>query len=157
MRLTQFTDYGLRVLMYLATREDGHVTTEELAQLFNVSWNHLLKVVHRLCELGYVEAKRGAQGGVRILPGTWDVTVGEIVRNLESQLDLVECFDERTNSCPITSVCRLAPLLERATTAFLRELDGTRLRDLVVRPAEMRDALPVRPRAAPRRGAARTR
>jgi len=159
VRLTQFTDYGLRVLMYLATRDGAHVTTEEIAGLFQVSWNHLLKVVHRLCELGYVEAKRGPQGGVRLLPGTWDVSVGEVVRNLEAQLELVECFDHETNTCPITAVCRLAPLLERASGAFLRELDQVRVRDLVSKPAEIHDALRVLPsRARPRdvrRGARR--
>jgi Rrf2 family transcriptional regulator, nitric oxide-sensitive transcriptional repressor len=131
MRLTHFSDYGLRVLMYLASRDGDHVTSEEMAERFNVSWNHLLKVVRRLNELGYVEAKRGAQGGVRLLPASLDVTVGEVVRNLEPQRELVECFNEETNTCPLTEGCRLAPVLARASSAFLRELDEVRVRDLV--------------------------
>lgn len=151
MRLTQFTDYGLRVLMYVGSREGQLVTTEEIAKLFAVSRNHLIKVVRRLCALGYVEARRGPQGGVRFLPATWDVTVGEVVRNLESQMALVECFDEATNTCPITSVCQLAGLLERASAAFLSELETARLSDLVARPAELRSALPVHPRDSGKR------
>ena len=141
MRLTQFTDYGLRVLMYLESRDGERVTTEELARLFNVSWDHLLKVVRRLCELGYIEAKRGPSGGVRFIPATREVTVGEVVRNLEPQLELVECFDERTNTCPITPICRLAPLLRRAGAAFLQELDKGRIGDLMGRPNELRSTL----------------
>jgi Rrf2 family nitric oxide-sensitive transcriptional repressor len=147
MRLTQFTDYGLRVLTYLASRDGEHVTTEDLSTLFNVSWDHLLKVVRRLCELGYVEAKRGPSGGVRFVPATREVTVGEVVRNLESQLEIVECFDERTNTCPVTSICRLAPVLRRASGAFLRELDQVRIGDLVPRPSELRSVLRSPPRA----------
>ncbi len=134
MRLTHFSDYALRVLMYLASRESEHVTSAEMAERFNVSWNHLQKVVGRLNELGYVAAKRGPQGGVRIQPTSLDLTVGEVVRNLEPQRELVECFNEATNTCPLTDNCRLAPVLERASAAFLDELDQVRVRDLTRTP-----------------------
>lgn len=136
MRLTQFTDYGLRVLMFLATHPEGYVTTEAISERFGISRDHLLKVVHRLAELGYVDAKRGPQGGARLLPAAWNVSIGEVVRNLETSFDIVECFDGRTNACVLTPSCGLAPLLGRATAAFLRELDQVRLRELVPQPPQ---------------------
>ena len=141
MRLTHFSDYGLRVLMYLASRDGDHVTSADMARRFNVSWNHLLKVVRRLSELGYVEAKRGPHGGVRLTPAGLDVTVGEIVRNLEPRGELVECFNEETNTCPLVQGCRLAPLLDRASAAFLHVLDEVRVRDLV-NTTELADSSP---------------
>lgn len=140
MRLTQFTDYGLRVLMYLASREGDYVTTETLAMVFRVSQEHLLKVVRRLCDLGYIETKRGALGGVRFVSSTRDLAVGEVVRNLEPQV-LVECFDPETNTCPILAICGLSSLLKRGSDAFFRELDGVRIGDLA-RPSAMRTTLP---------------
>ena len=134
MRLTQHVDYGLRVLMYLASRPGEYATSAALAKIFGVSHHHLLKVVHRLCELGWVDAKRGPTGGVSFNPGTGDVTVGEVVRALEPQHALVECFAPETNTCPLSDACRLAPLLMRANDAFLRELDGTPLRDIATPP-----------------------
>lgn len=144
MRLTQFTDYGLRVLMYLASRNGERVTTAEIAALFDASEEHLVKVVRRLSELGYVEPKRGPRGGVRFLPATSEVTVGEVVRNLEPQV-LVECFDAKTNSCALAPFCGLAPLLRRAAAAFLRELDAVRVGELAPRPAQLRRALRAPP------------
>lgn len=140
MRLTHFTDYGLRVLMYLASRDGERVTTAEISSLFDVSEEHLVKVIRRLSELGYVEPKRGPRGGTRFLPATREVTVGEVVRNLEPQV-LVECFDPKVNACPLTSICGLSPLLRRAAAAFLRELDEVRIGDLALRPAQLRMAL----------------
>lgn len=136
MRLTQFTDYGLRVLMFLATHPEGYLTTEAISERFGISRDHLLKVVRRLAELGYVDAKRGPQGGTRLLPAAWNVTIGEVVRNLETRFDIVECFDGGTNTCVLTPSCGLAPLLARATAAFLRELDQVRLHELVPQPSQ---------------------
>ncbi len=134
MRLTQFTDYGLRVLMFLASHHEGYVTTEAISERFGISRDHLLKVVHRLAELGYVDAKRGPKGGSRLLPAAWNVSIGEVVRNLEPSFDIVECFDGRSNACVLTPSCGLAPLLGRATAAFLSELDQVRLHELVRQP-----------------------
>lgn len=138
MRLTRYTDYGLRVLMYVGSHPDETVSTTELARSLRVSRNHLLKVVNRLCELGWLHAKRGPSGGVSFSALSENVTVGEIVRTLESQLDLVECFSPASNTCPLLPACRLAPLLKRAQDAFLAELDGVTLSDLVARPDELR-------------------
>ncbi|MEZ4281923.1 MAG: Rrf2 family transcriptional regulator [Myxococcota bacterium] len=130
MRLTQFTDYGLRVLMYVASREGEFVPTERIATIFAISQDHLLKVVRRLVELGYVEAKRGARGGVRLQPAARTATVGEVIRNLEPQL-LVECFDPEVNQCPIAEFCGLSSLLRRAGAAFYRELDRVSIGELM--------------------------
>lgn len=147
MRLTHFTDYGLRVLMYLASREDEFVTTEVLARVFRVSQEHLLKVVRRLCDLGYIEAKRGARGGVRFVPSTRELSVGGVVRNLEPQL-LVECFDPVANTCPILPICGLSSLLMRANDAFFKELESVRIGELA-RSSSMRLTLPADSVAAP--------
>lgn len=141
MRLTQFTDYGLRVLMYLASREGEFVPTERIATVFSISQDHLLKVVRRLSDLGYVESKRGAQGGVRFRPSTREATVGEVVRRLEPQA-LVECFDPEINQCPISEVCGLSSLLRRASSAFYRELDRVRVGELTP-PSALRKAWPT--------------
>lgn len=150
MRLTHFTDYGLRVLMYLASRDGDCIPTAEIAKRFAVSEEHLVKVVRRLSELGYVEPKRGPHGGIRLLPATREVTVGEVVRNLEPQV-LVECFDAMSSSCPIASICGLAPLLRRAATAFMRELDEVSVGELTPRSAQLRMALGGPPKRKARR------
>ncbi len=145
MRLTRYTDYGLRVLIYLALREGQIVATGEIADSFGISRNHLLKVVRRLCELGYVDAKRGVSGGVSAAPGMRGVTIGEVVRKLEPQFDIVECFDEATNTCPITLACGLRPLFADAREAFLRALDRRTLGDVTRKPEALRTLLPVGP------------
>lgn len=133
MRLTQYTDNGLRVLMYVRNHRDAPVTTTELARVLGVSRNHLLKVVRRLCDLGWLQAKRGPSGGVTFAEASASATVGEIVRSLESQLDIVECFDLESTTCPLLPYCRLAPLLRRAQHAFMAELDAVTLDELTWR------------------------
>lgn len=131
MRLNLHTDFGLRALMFLGSRPDDWITTAEMARTLGIPRNHLLKVVSRMIELGWVAAKRGPSGGVRFEPGTTAVSVGEIVRGLEHKLALVECFDPQTNTCPIAGACLLAPLLYRARGAFMAELDAVQVGELV--------------------------
>lgn len=133
MRLTSHTDFGLRTLMYLASRPGERATTTEVAEALQIPRNHLLKVVQRLSELGWIEAKRGPAGGIRFADQTDRVTVGEVVRGLEQSLAIVECFRPESNRCPIDEVCRLAPLLHRARDAFLAELDEVTIGELVPR------------------------
>ena len=147
MRLTRYTDYGLRVLMYLATRPKEVVPTEQIASAFGISLHHLHKVVQQLRDLGWLEARRGPTGGVCFVPASRDLSIGEVVRQLESQIDLVECFDEDTNSCPITPACRLVPIFDDARDAFLGELDKHTIGDVTRRPGELRALLPVGPEA----------
>jgi Rrf2 family nitric oxide-sensitive transcriptional repressor len=124
--------------MYVGSHPDETVSTADLARALRVSRNHLLKVVNRLCEVGWLHAKRGPRGGVSFAARSESVTVGEVVRTLERQLDLVECFSPQSNTCPLLPACRLAPLLRRAQEAFLAVLDEVTLGDLVARPAELR-------------------
>lgn len=129
MQLTQFTDYSLRVLLYLAAHPDRVVPLQEIARSYGISHHHLVKVVRRLAEQGAVESLRGRTGGVRLVKAAREINVGALVRGSEPHLDLVECFDADTNTCPIDGVCGLKGALRQATSAFLRVLDNYSLAD----------------------------
>lgn len=120
MQLTSFTDYSLRTLIYLASLPEGEFTNiTEVSDLFGVSRNHMVKVVNRLGQLGYVHTVRGKNGGIRLMKSPKEITVGGVVRDLEP-LDLVNCAVE---FCHITPACRLKEKLTKAKVAFLAELD----------------------------------
>ncbi|ABE30595.1 Rrf2 family protein [Paraburkholderia xenovorans LB400] len=126
MRLTDYTDYSLRVLLYLAVRGEGLSTIQDISDAYGISRNHLMKVVQQLGELGWVETVRGRNGGLRLADRTSALTVGEIVRATESDFALVGCFPDQQGerrACVITSQCRLRGALEAARHAFLSELD----------------------------------
>lgn len=127
MRLTQFTDFGLRALMRLAGEPERSFTTDEMAVEFRVSRNHLTKVVRQLAEARYVVTQRGAAGGFRLARPAETITLGAVVRDLEDRHALVECFREDGGACVLTPRCRLKKRLAAAREAFLRELDATRL------------------------------
>jgi len=127
MRLTSFTDYGLRVLMRLAGAPDRIVTTEAIAAEFAISRHHLTKVVAALSAAGIVESQRGAGGGLRLARPAEAITIGEVVRLLETRQALVECFRRDGGACALTPRCRLKGRLFQARAAFLRELDGATL------------------------------
>jgi Rrf2 family nitric oxide-sensitive transcriptional repressor len=126
MRLTDYTDYSLRVLLYLAIRGEGLSTIQDISDAYGVSKNHLMKVVQQLSELGWVETVRGRNGGLRLAERTRKLTVGEIVRATESDFALVACLPDQNGErrpCVITPQCRLRNVLEAARNAFLAELD----------------------------------
>lgn len=127
MRLTSFTDYGLRVLMRLAGAPGLTVTTEAIAAEFAISRHHLTKVVAALSAAGIVESQRGAGGGLRLARPAESITIGEVVRLLEARQALVECFRADGGACVLTARCRLKGRLFQARAAFLRELDGATL------------------------------
>ena len=127
MRLTSFTDYGLRVLMRLAGAPGQTVTTEAIAGEFAISRHHLTKVVAALSAAGIVESQRGAGGGLRLARPAEAITIGEVVRLLEARQALVECFRADGGACALTPRCRLKGRLFQARAAFLRELDGATL------------------------------
>lgn len=127
MRLTAFTDYGLRALMRLAGDPDRSFTTEEMAREFAISRNHLTKVVRDLASAGYVKTQRGAGGGFRLARAPESITLGEVVRALEERHALVECFRQDGGACVLMPRCRLKKRLAAAREAFLRELDATTL------------------------------
>ncbi|MEQ1756179.1 MAG: Rrf2 family transcriptional regulator [Micropepsaceae bacterium] len=127
MRLTSFTDFGLRALMRLAGDPARSFTTEEIACEFSISRNHLTKVVRELATAGYVKTQRGAGGGIRLAREAQKITLGDIVRTLEQGQALVECFREDGGACVLTARCRLKRHLASAREAFLRDLDATTL------------------------------
>ena len=145
MRLTNYSDYALRLLMFAACKRDTNVTITEVAGAFHISKNHLTKVVHALALAGFIETTRGRNGGLRLARAPEDINIGEIVRLTEANSMLVECFDPVTNSCVITRACRLKHVLRQALEDFFRRLERYTLADLVVDQRSLRAFLGVEP------------
>lgn len=137
MRLTVYTDYSLRMLMYLAVKDDGLVTIAEVARAYGVSKAHLTKVAHQLGLAGYVETMRGKGGGLRLARPAGEIGLGDVVRRTEPDMALVPCFEPVRASCPIVPACGLRGALHEARQAFLAVLDRYSLADLVQRRAEL--------------------
>jgi Rrf2 family nitric oxide-sensitive transcriptional repressor len=135
MRLTNFTDYALRVLMYAAMRGEQLITIEETAQRYGVSRAHLMKVANVLTRRGYLTAVRGRSGGLRLGRPAEEIGLGDVIRATEPDLNLVECFGTG-NRCVITPSCRLRGVLGEALQAFVSTLDRYTLADLVLTPAQ---------------------
>lgn len=132
MRLTSFTDYGLRMLMRMASAPDRAYSTAELAKEFDLSRNHLSKIMQRLSHGGVVKTRRGGGGGATLARSPHDIRLGEVVRLLEEDQPLVECFQPETNSCSLDGRCRLKFRLRAAETAFLTDLDRSTLADIAL-------------------------
>lgn len=130
MQLTSFTDYGLRTLMYLAARSDQQSSVKEIAEHFDISRNHLVKVVHRLSQLSYIETTKGKGGGVKIAAHSANLRLGDLIAELEPNMTTVECFNAETNTCSITDSCQLKHYLFEATQTFISTLNQYRLSDL---------------------------
>jgi Rrf2 family nitric oxide-sensitive transcriptional repressor len=133
MQLTLYTDYSLRVLLYLGLKQE-RATIAEIAKSFRISRTHLVKVVHALGQSGYILGARGAAGGIRLACDPAKIRLGQFITRTERNLDLVECFDPDSNTCPIAGVCRLEKILYGARQAFLDSLDRYTLADLIAKP-----------------------
>ena len=131
MRLTDYTDYALRVLMYVGAHPGRLVTIQEIADNHGISKNHLTKVVHRLGVAGLVTTMRGRTGGIRLALAPSSITLGAVVRMTEPDFTMVECFDETRNTCTLSPTCVLKHALGRATSAYLQELDRMTLADVL--------------------------
>jgi Rrf2 family nitric oxide-sensitive transcriptional repressor len=131
MRLAEYTDYTLRVLMYCAARPQQMVTISELAEQHGVSRNHLMKIVTDLGRQGVLETTRGRGGGLRLLKDPAQLRIGDVVRASETDFRLVECFDPGSNQCTLSPTCRLKGLFNAALGAYFKELDGMTLADIV--------------------------
>lgn len=137
MRLTSFTDFALRALMRLAGEPDRSFATSEIAAEFEISRNHLAKVVRDLAEAGFIATQRGAGGGFSLARPAETITLGEVVRALEGSA-LVECFRDDGGDCLLLPRCRLKAKLAAAREAFMRELDGTTLAECAYLPRPVR-------------------
>ena len=129
MQLTHYTDYSLRVLIYLSL-QDGHqrITIANIAENFNIPRNHLVKIVNKLGHLGYVHTMRGKKGGVRLGKNADQINIGEVVRAMEPTLDVVNC--DAPSPCPLKANCILKPILVQATEAFMETLNQYTIADL---------------------------
>ncbi len=154
MRLTQFSDYALRVLMYAGVHDDRLITIAELAEFHGISQHHLTKVVQHLANAGYLQSLRGRGGGLRLARPAQDISIGEVLRGTEEDFRLVECFDAATDACVLSPRCRLARALHTAVDAFFAPLDALTLAELlpqrnVRKPPAVAVVAPPRSRAAP--------
>jgi Rrf2 family nitric oxide-sensitive transcriptional repressor len=131
MQLTRYTDYSLRVLVYLSLKTDSTVTITEIADYYGISRNHLVKVVHNLANLGYIQTTRGKGGGLRLGHPAEEIKIGTVVRDMEPNFDIVECFSRNNMPCIIEPLCALKHQLKQASDSFLAVLDEYSLADAV--------------------------
>ena len=130
MHLTLHTDFALRVLIQVGLNDSKLTTIEEIAQTFDISKAHLMKVVNDLGRKGYLDTVRGRNGGIRLMREPRHINIGQVVRDTETQLDVIGCLEHR-GYCPIQRVCVLRGVLRDATEAFLAVLDAHTLADLI--------------------------
>jgi len=132
MKLTLLSDYSLRVLMHLAINQGALVTIAQTADRYNISKNHLMKVAHQLGQQGHIETVRGRSGGLRLAKSPQDIILGHVIREMEQNTVLVECFPGGKGGCLVTKECRLKSILHDAQNVFFNYLDKFTLADLVV-------------------------
>ena len=130
MRLSFYSDYSLRLLMYLAVREEALATIQEVADVYHISKNHLTKVAYDLGRSGFLHTVRGRNGGIRLAKAPAEIGLGDVLRVTESDFGHVECFDGKNNHCVITGPCRLKGVLASARQAYFGVLDHYTLADL---------------------------
>jgi Rrf2 family nitric oxide-sensitive transcriptional repressor len=135
--MTRFADYSVRVLLFLTVRNDRLISIQEIADAYDISKNHLMKVVQMLAELGVVQTIRGRDGGIRLAKRPEQISIGYVVRRTECDFELVECFNKRENKCCVEPACMLKPALVKAQSAFLKELDQYTLADFLPRKREL--------------------
>jgi Rrf2 family nitric oxide-sensitive transcriptional repressor len=131
MQLTQHTDYAFRALIYIGFQPDKLHTVAEIAEFYDISQNHLVKVVHSLAMHGFLDSKRGKHGGLQLGKAAGEINLGDVVRAMETHFNIVECQNPQGKSCRIDTACRLKAVLNDATNAFLTTLDAYTLDDLV--------------------------
>lgn len=131
MQLTAYTDYSLRVLIYLAVQDkDKRSNIKEIADLYKISMNHLSKVVFELGKLGLIETIRGRNGGIMLGKDPAEINIGAVIRHTESPIHLAECFDEEKNACKISPECQLKGIFHEALQAYFQVLDKYTLKEL---------------------------
>ncbi len=143
MQLTVYTDYSLRVLIYLGMRPQQQATITEIAESYGISRNHLVKVVHNLSNMGYINTSRGRGGGMILAFTPKEINIGEVVQKTEPNFVLVECFDKENNTCPIAPGCALIKALKAAKSSFLDVLNQYTLADVVANADQLAGLLKV--------------
>ncbi|KGT38518.1 Rrf2 family transcriptional regulator [Heyndrickxia faecalis] len=142
MRLTHYSDYALRELIYLASMEEGKLASiKEIADAYNISKNHLMKITYELSKLGLIKTVRGRRGGICLNKHPREINVGKLIRITEDDFKLVECMEDGASACIISPVCGLKHVLNEALIAYLRVLDKYTLEDLVKDPLSYRQLL----------------
>jgi Rrf2 family nitric oxide-sensitive transcriptional repressor len=141
MRLTLYSDYSLRVLIYLGLHPDRLASVAEVSEAYGVSQNHIVKVVHNLAKLGFVKTTRGRGGGIKLAGDPAALNLGQVVRQTEPATTLVECFDAASNTCRLAPCCGLKSVLAAAQEAFYAVLDRYTLADVIRKPEAMRPLL----------------
>jgi len=130
MRLTSYSNYALRAMQLAALRAPALVRVDDVVKVHGLARPHIVKIVHELGKAGYLETQRGRGGGFRLARAPEAITVGEVVRLTEGPIELVECFNSETNTCPLIGICKLSQAFGRATRAFLDVLDGVTIADI---------------------------
>lgn len=151
MRMTQQTDYALRMLIYLALRGDAGCTVSEVANAYDLSRNHLLKVARRLSQMGVVTTERGRSGGIALARAPEEITLGAVVREMEESFALVACMGGGETRCALNPACRLRGVVAEALNAYLAVFDRYSLADLVAERSALAGllGLSLEPPAAP--------
>ncbi|MFB5662524.1 RrF2 family transcriptional regulator [Alteribacillus sp. HJP-4] len=131
MQLTSYTDYSLRMLIYLSTNGSRKLASiKQISAAYGISYNHLTKVGHELSRIGLIKTVKGRNGGIKLALPAEEINIGWVVRHTEDNLDLVECFDPENSTCVLTGHCRLRGVLKEAMTAYLKVLDDYTLADI---------------------------
>lgn len=143
MRLTSYSDFSLRVLLYVAVNSEKLVTIKEISEAYEISSNHLMKIIHNLGKMNYIETIRGRNGGIRLSKQPADINIGELIRKTEEDFYLVECFKE-DNNCVITPVCSLKHMLNEALNSFFHVLDKYTLEDILTNKSVLKEYFDTR-------------
>lgn len=141
MRQNTYTDYSIRVLMYLALYTDNLVRIDEIAKSYAISKNHLTKIVHHLAKAGFITSIRGRNGGIKLAKAPEDINIGHVVSETEEDFHLVECFNASSNQCVLTGACQLGGMFTEALQAYMNTLSRYTLADLIKNPLMMKKSL----------------
>lgn len=152
VRLTRFSDNALRCLMFLGHSDRAISTVGEIARRMSMSEDHLLKVIKRLSQLGYVQTIRGRNGGLRLAKAPEEINIADVVRATEDNLAIVPCLDAHTEACPISPACHLSPAVEEALRSFFGTLQKYTLADLITQRMDLRQTAGGRPGSGDRGG-----
>lgn len=144
VRLTQFSNFAVRILIYAGLNRHGPSPIPEIARAYGVSLDHLKKAAAELSRLGYMKAMRGRSGGVCLSRAPEDISIGEVVRQTEGSSTLVECFDPASNTCSLRTDCKFRVALQEALEAFYTVLDRHTLADLVKNREKLADCLGIK-------------